>query len=140
MLLVSCLQLGLVGAHSGRPPWVGDPVSGVMAVGWKQIDKSWYYFNQAGHMITGWLNDGGRYYYLNPADGKMIVNGSFVVNNVNYTFNQSGVCLSETSAIDGGSAGRVYTPGTGGTVANGNYMGGACQPLYENAGGCYRGI
>ena len=100
-----------------------DTVSGVMAVGWKQIDKSWYYFNQAGHMITGWLNDGGRYYYLNPADGKMIANGSFVVNNVNYTFNQSGVCLSETSAIDGGSAGSVYTPGTGGTVANGNYTG-----------------
>lgn len=74
-------------------------------------------------MITGWLNDGGKYYYLNPADGKMIANGSFVVNNVNYTFNQSGVCLSETSAIDGGSAGSVYTPGTAGTVANGNYMG-----------------
>ena len=64
-------------------------------------------------MITGWLNDGGKYYYLNPADGKMIANGSFVVNNVNYTFNQSGVCLSETSAIDGGSAGSVYTAGNG---------------------------
>lgn len=43
-------------------------------------------------MITGWLNDGGRYYYLNPADGKMIANGSFVVNNVNYTFSRT-VCV-----------------------------------------------
>ena len=74
-------------------------------------------------MVDMYKEDGGKYYYLNPADGKMIANGSFVVNNVNYTFNQSGVCLSETSAIDGGSAGSVYTPGTGGTVANGNYTG-----------------
>ena len=54
----------------------------------------------------------------------MVSNGSFVVNNVNYTFNKSGVCLSETSAIGGGSAGSVYTPGTSGTQINGsNYTG-----------------
>ncbi len=98
----------------GTNKYYMDTVSGVMSVGWKHIEQSWYYFNQSGHMITGWLNDGGKYYYLNPADGKMVSNGSFVVNNVNYTFNQNGVCLSETSAIDGGSAGSVYTPGTAG--------------------------
>lgn len=67
----------------GTNKYYMDTVSGVMSVGWKQIEQSWYYFNQSGHMITGWLNDGGKYYYLNPADGKMVSNGSFVVNNVN---------------------------------------------------------
>ena len=54
----------------GTNKYYMDTVSGVMAVGWKQIDKRWYYFNQAGHMITGWLNDGGRsvsYTHLYPS-------------------------------------------------------------------------
>ena len=49
----------------GTNKYYMDTVSGVMSVGWKQIEQSWYYFNQSGHMITGWLNDGGKYYYLN---------------------------------------------------------------------------
>ena len=47
---------------------------------------------------------------MNPSDGKMISNGSYAINNINYTFDNSGVCLNEASAIDGGSAGSVYSP------------------------------
>ena len=100
-----------------------DTSSGKMSVGWKQIDGYWYYFNQSGHMITGWLNVDGKYYYLNPSDGKMVSNGSYTINNINYTFNQDGVCLNEASLIDGGAAGSVYTSPSGstsGTITTGN--------------------
>lgn len=117
----------------GTNKYYMDPSSGKMAVGWKQIDNTWYYFNTSGHMLTGWLNDNGKYYYLNPSDGKMISNGSFTINNINYTFDKSGACLNEASAIDGGSAGSVYsTPSetsnnqtsiTTGTTPGGTYPG-----------------
>ena len=97
----------------GTNKYYMDTVSGKMAIGWKQIDGAWYYFSTSGHMITGWLNDNGKYYYLNPSDGKMIANGSYTINNINYTFDQSGVCLNEASAIDGGSAGSAYSSTTG---------------------------
>jgi len=96
----------------GTNKYYMDPSSGQMAVGWKQINNVWYYFNTSGHMLTGWLNDNGKYYYLNPSDGKMVANGSFTINNVNYTFDKSGACLNEASAIDGGSAGSVYSTPT----------------------------
>ncbi len=106
----------------GTNKYYMDLESGKMSVDWKQIDGSWYYFNTSGHMITGWLKIDGKYYYMNPSDGKMISNGSFVINNVNYTFNQNGECLNEASAIDGGSAGSIYTTpsGNGQNVSSGN--------------------
>ena len=97
----------------GTHKYYMDKTSGKMAVGWKQIDGSWYYFNPSGHMVTGWVKDNGKYYYMNPSDGKMISNGSYAINNINYTFDNSGVCLNEASAIDGGSAGSVYSPPSG---------------------------
>ena len=91
-----------------------------MAVGWKKLNGAWYYFNPSGHMITGWLKVDGKYYYLNPSDGKMISNGSCTINNINYTFDQDGVCQNEASAIDGGSAGSVYSsPSAGSNAGNG---------------------
>ena len=87
----------------GTNKYYMDVKSGKMAVGWKQIDNSWYYFNSSGHMLSGWLNDSGKYYYLNPSDGKMVSNGSYRIDNVNYTFDRSGVCQNETTGIDGGS-------------------------------------
>ena len=97
----------------GTHKYYMDKTSGKMAVGWKQIDGAWYYFNPSGHMVTGWVKDNGKYYYMNPSDGKMISNGSYAINNINYTFDNSGVCLNEASAIDGGSAGSVYSPPSG---------------------------
>ena len=63
-----------------------------MALSWKQIDGSWYYFDQYGHMKTGWLNLSGKYYYLDPETGKMAENVARVIGNVNYTFDKNGVC------------------------------------------------
>ena len=76
----------------GTHKYYMDKTSGKMAVGWKQIDGAWYYFNPSGHMVTGWVKDNGKYYYMNPSDGQMISNGSYAINNINYTFDNSGVC------------------------------------------------
>lgn len=95
----------------GTNKYYMDTVSGKMAVGWKEIGGSWYYFNQSGHMQTGWLQIDGKYYYTNPSDGKMAANGSYTIDNVNYTFNKSGVCQNEASAVDGGSAGSTILSG-----------------------------
>ena len=104
--------------NDGTNKYYMDPASGKVSVGWKQIDKAWYFFNQSGHMITGWLKADSKYYYLNPSDGKMVSNGSYTINNVNYTFDKNGVCQNEASAIDGGSAGSVYNSPAAGTNDN----------------------
>ena len=40
------------------------------AVGWQQIDGSWYYFDTNGSACTGWQEIDGSWYYFD-ADGRM---------------------------------------------------------------------
>lgn len=34
------------------------------SIGWKQIDRKWYYFDNNGYMKTGWIENGNKWYYL----------------------------------------------------------------------------
>ena len=51
-----------------------DPISGVMAEGWRLIDSRWYFFDTRiggprGALLTGWQWIDGKCYYLDPAQG-----------------------------------------------------------------------
>ena len=39
-----------------------DPNTGIMAVGWTNIDGSWYYFNERHDNEPNWYETGGGYY------------------------------------------------------------------------------
>lgn len=59
--------------------------------GWKQIENSYYYFNNSGHKLTGWVQIDGTYYYLNPSDkGRMAANTTLKIDGVSYTFAANG--------------------------------------------------
>jgi glucan-binding YG repeat protein/beta-lactamase superfamily II metal-dependent hydrolase len=58
-----------------------------VVVGWKKIDKYWYYFNADGIMQTGWII-GGSLYYLNDS-GKMET-GWNEIDGDSYYFDQYG--------------------------------------------------
>ena len=43
--------------------------NGSAATGWKQLDGSWYYFDEInGNMITGWREISGVWYYFKKND------------------------------------------------------------------------
>lgn len=52
-------------------------VSGGYATGWRQVDGTWYYFNQSGIMQTGWQRVNGVWYYMD-ASGAMKTGWVFV--------------------------------------------------------------
>lgn len=49
--------------------WLEDKTK---AIGWKEIEKRWYYFNKDGIMNTGWLNYNGVWYNLSNS-GSMYI-------------------------------------------------------------------
>lgn len=49
--------------------WLEDKTK---TIGWKEIDKRWYYFNKNGIMSTGWLNYNGVWYNLSSS-GSMYI-------------------------------------------------------------------
>ena len=59
-----------------KDQWVTDETGvhyltsdGSAAVGWKQIDDSWYFFDEQGALQTGWIDDGsGKRYWVRPED------------------------------------------------------------------------
>jgi len=66
--------------------WIEDKIK---AIGWKAIDKNWYYFNQDGIMSTDWLKYNEKWYNLS-SDGKM--NTGWKKNDEKwYYFNKDGV-------------------------------------------------
>lgn len=58
------------------------------AIGWKEIDKKWYYFNNDGIMNTGWLNYNGNWYNLSDS-GQMDI-GWKKIDGKWYHFNEDG--------------------------------------------------
>ena len=58
-----------------------DKTDGNMSRGWKQIDGTWYYFNEYGHRQKGWIKVSGTYYYLDE-NGKMASNTTLTIDSV----------------------------------------------------------
>ena len=77
-----------------------DKTDGNMSRGWKQIDGTWYYFNEYGHRQKGWIKVSGTYYYLDE-NGKMASNTTRTIDSVKYTFAKSGACQNPPSSLSG---------------------------------------
>jgi len=101
-------------------------------IGWKEIDKNWYYFNEDGIMSIGWLKSNGKWYNLSnsgsmnigwkevdgkwyhfDADGAMSI-GWINDNGTSYFTNSSGEMETGTIGIDG----EVYTFSDSGAMIN----------------------
>lgn len=111
-----------------------------MSRGWKQIDGTWYYFNEYGHRQKGWIKVSGTYYYLDE-NGKMASNTTRTIDSVKYTFAKSGACQNPPSSLSGmsdsyfdpsasqgtgtssGSSSSSSTSGPGGTASNNSNSG-----------------
>lgn len=105
--------------------------------GWKEIDKSWYYFNEDGIMSTGWLKNNEKWYNLSNSgvmntgwkqvnekwyhfnvDGTMSI-GWVEDNGTWYFTNSTGAMETGTIGIDG----EVYTfSDSGAMISNKNII------------------
>ena len=117
-----------------------DKTDGNMSRGWKQIDGTWYYFNEYGHRQKGWIKVSGTYYYLDE-NGKMASNTTRTIDSVKYTFAKSGACQNPPSSLSGmsdsyfdpsasqgtgtssGSSSSSSTSGPSGTASNNSNSG-----------------
>ena len=61
-----------------------------MAVGWKNIAGSWYYFQENGSMVTGWVKYRDKWYYLNTNNGFMESNAFIKHGDGWYYLNEDG--------------------------------------------------
>ena len=68
--------------------WYRFDNSGVMQTGWIKENGTWYYLNDSGAMQTGWVKDKGTWYYLN--DSGAMQTGWVKENGIWYYLNQSG--------------------------------------------------
>ena len=68
--------------------WYHFDNSGVMQTGWIKENGTWYYLNKSGAMQTGWVKENGTWYYLN--DSGAMQTGWAKENGTWYYLNQSG--------------------------------------------------
>ena len=68
--------------------WYHFDNSGVMQTGWIKENGTWYYLNKSGAMQTGWVKENGTWYYLN--DFGAMQTGWVKENGTWYYLNQSG--------------------------------------------------
>jgi hypothetical protein len=111
--------------------WIEDQGK---AIGWKEIDSEWYYFNSDGVMNTGWLNYNGDWYNLSSSgimdkgwkeidgkwyyfnlDGKMVT-GWINDNGTWYYTDSNGEMQTGTLEIDG----KDYTFSESGVMTDDN--------------------
>ena len=62
------------------------------------MDNIWYYFAASGKMVKGWLREKDHYYYLE--DGRMLANTTITLDGRSFSFNEAGVCTSDTSNLN----------------------------------------
>ena len=79
--------------------WYHFDNSGVMQTGWIKENGTWYYLNKSGAMQTGWVKENGTWYYLNKS-GSMET-GWFTVSDKWYYANESGALAINTTTPDG---------------------------------------
>ena len=79
--------------------WYRFDNSGLMQTGWIKENGTWYYFNDSGAMQTGWMKENGTWYYLNQS-GSMET-GWFTVSDKWYYANESGALAINTTTPDG---------------------------------------
>ena len=68
--------------------WYRFDNSGAMQTGWVKDNGTWYYLNDSGAMQTGWVKDNGTWYYLN--DSGAMQTGWVKDNGIWYYLNDSG--------------------------------------------------
>ena len=68
--------------------WYRFDNSGLMQTGWIKENGTWYYLNDSGAMQTGWVKDKGTWYYLNNSGAMQT--GWVKENEIWYYLNQSG--------------------------------------------------
>ena len=68
--------------------WYRFDNSGLMQTGWIKENGTWYYLNKSGAMQTGWVKENGTWYYLN--DSGAMQTGWVKENGTWYYLNQSG--------------------------------------------------
>ena len=68
--------------------WYRFDNSGLMQTGWIKENGTWYYLNKSGAMQTGWVKENGTWYYLN--DFGAMQTGWVKENGTWYYLNQSG--------------------------------------------------
>ncbi|MDR5588435.1 InlB B-repeat-containing protein [Clostridium aquiflavi] len=75
--------------------------NGHNAIGWKNINGNWYYFDYSGVMRTGWINDWGYWYY---ADSNGVMqNGIVEIDGKIYAFDDRGIMQKGNVSINGQS-------------------------------------
>ncbi|NFO04593.1 cell wall-binding protein [Clostridium botulinum] len=96
--------------YSGNWNWNEN---GHNAIGWKNINGNWYYFDYSGAMRTGWINDWGCWYYADSNgvmqtgiveisgkiyafdDGGIMQKGNVSINGQSYKFNDQGYAIGD---------------------------------------------
>ena len=68
--------------------WYRFDNSGLMQTGWVKENGTWYYLNDSGAMQTGWVKENGTWYYLN--DSGAMQTGWIKENGTWYYLNKSG--------------------------------------------------
>ena len=107
-----------------------DPANGKMATGWKKVDNIWYYFAGSGKMVKGWLREKDHYYYLE--DGRMLANTTITLDGRSFSFNEAGVCTSDTSNLNFTEASAPSNTNQNGSNSQGP---GAAGPGAQGPGG-----
>lgn len=76
-------------------------VDDVKQLGWKQVEKVWYYFGADGAMVMNkWVSYKGAWYYFGE-DGVMVTNKWVLYSSKWYYFNASGMMVTGKQTING---------------------------------------
>lgn len=91
--------------------------SGSYAIGWREINGAWYYFDGFGQMQTGWIQSNGKWYYadlsgamqtgVTQIEGKIysfavsgeMQTGNCIISGVLYQFNDKGVLIGTSMPV-----------------------------------------
>ena len=79
--------------------WYYFNEAGVKQTGWKLINYNWYHLNQDGIMETGWIEDQGGKYYLNDEGARVV--GKKYIEDKWYFFGSTGILQTGAYSYNG---------------------------------------